>query len=328
MEQQTKRPLADRLWEKVAIAGPDDCWLWFASTDGHGYGHLSSGGRNSATLKAHQVAYERAHGPVPAGLLLRHTCDTPRCCNPRHLIPGTVQQNADDRTRRGRNRNAPPKMVDRVRSQWTPPNRRIQCVCQHCGLLFEVTPSRAAKGYGKYCSPLHYREGKKRPLAERFWEKVDKSGECWIWTAGKLPWGYGAFTDARRPIGETVAHRIAWTFTHGPIPKGLQVLHWVCDNPPCVRPSHMKLGTNAQNRQDSVNKGRHARGKNSGWGLHPERQTKGEASHHAKLTEAKVREIRQRSAAGETGRSLAVAFGVDPMQISRIVRRLRWKHVA
>jgi hypothetical protein len=326
MEKRKCRPLADRLWEKIAIAGPDECWLWLASTDGHGYGHLGAGGRGAPTVKAYVVAYELTNGAIPTDLLLRHTCDNPPCCNPRHLIPGTPQENADDRVARGRTRNQPPKAMYRQLTQWTPPNRNTECVCQRkgCGLIFEITPSQAAQGRGKYCGSACYHTDKVRPLAERFWEKVDTSGEgCWLWTAAKLPWGYGAFIG----LGERRAHRVAWVLTHGPIPAGVQLRHKVCDNPPCCRPSHMKLGTNNENRQDSVEKGRHARGENSGWGLHPERQTKGEASHHAKLTEAQVREMRQRAEAGETQRSLATEFGVGPMQVSRIVRRLKWKHV-
>ena len=88
----------------------------------------------------------------------------------------------------------------------------------------------------------------------RFWSKVDKSGECWTWTAGLDSHGYGRFhTGVQRS-----AHRVAWEFAVGRVPDGLWVLH-ACDNPPCVRPDHMFLGTARDTTADMIAKGR-ARG--------------------------------------------------------------------
>lgn len=99
-----------------------------------------------------------------------------------------------------------------------------------------------------------------RPPLERYEEKVDRSGgpdACHPWMAGRLPTGYGRFSYGGKDV---YAHRWAYENYVGPIPEGLQVLHH-CDNPPCVNPAHLWLGTHADNHADKVAKGRQARGK-------------------------------------------------------------------
>lgn len=111
------------------------------------------------------------------------------------------------------------------------------------------------------------------PTEDRFWGHVDKSDPegCWIWT-GAMVW-----SPTRRKYGYTTtygytfigsradgslrmihAHRLSWMIANGPIPEGMQVLH-KCDNPPCVRPDHLFLGTKSDNSKDMVSKGRHGR---------------------------------------------------------------------
>lgn len=77
------------------------CWEWQGATNGHGYGQL---GYNGKRTTAHRLSYELSNGEIPAGVLVRHTCDNPPCCNPAHLILGTHLDNAADRVARGRNR--------------------------------------------------------------------------------------------------------------------------------------------------------------------------------------------------------------------------------
>lgn len=88
--------------------------------------------------------------------------------------------------------------------------------------------------------------------SRRFWSKVDDSGDCWLWTANRTPLGYGRFSFNGEP---QKAHRVAWILTHGEIPQGLNVLHR-CDNPPCVRTTHLFIGTIMDNCHDMMRKGR------------------------------------------------------------------------
>jgi hypothetical protein len=79
--------------------GPADCWEWQASRSPRGYGKVKIKGRE---LRAHRVAYEAAKGPIPTGLIVRHTCDNPPCCNPAHLLVGTSADNSADMLERRR----------------------------------------------------------------------------------------------------------------------------------------------------------------------------------------------------------------------------------
>ncbi len=90
----------------------------------------------------------------------------------------------------------------------------------------------------------------------RFWMRVDRSGACWVWKSSQSRGAYGSF---RRDDGVAVgAHRHSYALRHGPIPAGLHVLH-SCDNPPCVNPDHLSLGTHADNMRDMATKGRAGR---------------------------------------------------------------------
>lgn len=90
-------------------------------------------------------------------------------------------------------------------------------------------------------------------IADRLWARVDKTGDCWVWQGARTPWGYGVIYTGK---GNARTHRVAFELTNGPIPPGLIVMH-TCDNPPCCRPDHLKLGTHRDNTLDMVAKARH-----------------------------------------------------------------------
>jgi hypothetical protein len=99
-----RRPISERLWEKVAVRGPDECWLWQAAVDSGGYGNIDDG--TGRLRKAHRIAYALTHG-APGELHVLHRCDTRRCCNPAHLFLGTHDDNMRDRQDKGRTRLPP-----------------------------------------------------------------------------------------------------------------------------------------------------------------------------------------------------------------------------
>lgn len=136
--------------------------------------------------------------------------------------------------------------------------------------------------------------------------------ECQEWSGERRPDGYGIL---RLGISSAMAHRAAWALhNHKPIPKGMCVCH-TCDNPPCVNPNHLFLGTHQDNFRDMFDKGRHQIN-----------MVKGEATHSSKLKTEQVLEIRRRGAT-EKYKVLAAEYGVNVTTIGKIVRGEKWRHV-
>ncbi len=151
----------------------------------------------------------------------------------------------------------------------------------------------------------------------RFWSKVDKASDCWMWT-GFLTNGYGHFWLNSRKIR---AHRFSWILSNGDIPDGLIVCHH-CDNPKCVNPSHLFLGTHSDNTQDCVRKGRNS--KDPYW----LKEVKGSQKPNAKLSEAIVMEIRSRPAIRGYQKAMAKQYMVSEQVIAGVLKRKIWTHVA
>lgn len=111
----TDQELVRRFWEKVDVAGPDDCWNWTASTAGKGYGQIKMP-KTRRQLYAHRLSYEIHHGIAPGDMLVMHSCDNPRCVNPAHLSLGTHGDNLQDMARKDRHlygeRNAQAKLTE------------------------------------------------------------------------------------------------------------------------------------------------------------------------------------------------------------------------
>jgi hypothetical protein len=157
---------------------------------------------------------------------------------------------------------------------------------------------------------------------DRFWAKVNKDGpmhpvcgQCWVWTGASRPTGYGNFKINFRTCS---THRFSWIIHNGSIPKGLCVCHR-CDNPSCVNPNHLWLGTRKDNSEDMVKKNRSNGGAPSG-----------EKNPNAKLDEEQVLEIiklyKYRSKVfGVSG--LANKYKVSVNNVRRILSRKAWRHL-
>lgn len=151
---------------------------------------------------------------------------------------------------------------------------------------------------------------KRHDIMKRFEDNISVNSDgCHIWTACRNRGGYGQLTARGK---QWAAHRYAWTQANGPIPEGLHVLHH-CDNPSCVNPSHLFIGTVADNIRDRQLKGRHRSGEGHG---------------RAKLTVADVQKIRAMDLChGKVISSVAKEYGVSRGTIYKIVNGTNWANL-
>jgi hypothetical protein len=153
----------------------------------------------------------------------------------------------------------------------------------------------------------------RRPVADRFFEKVRKTSGCWYWSAAVNNKGYGQMLISKTPRHiVALAHRISWELAYGAVPEGMGVLH-KCDTPTCVNPAHLFLGDQRINMADAKAKGRMALGESNG---------------QHKLSAADVVAIRNRYTGkrGEQTR-LARLYRVSRRLIGYVVHNKGWKHV-
>lgn len=164
---------------------------------------------------------------------------------------------------------------------------------------------------------------KPRPVEERFWDHVDSgpSDDCWVWQGAKQAAGYGYLTLTRTPRTWVKAHRLSWEIHNGPIPDGLSVCHH-CDNPPCVNPDHLFLGTTADNNAD-----RHSKGRSRGGTIGNKRDVRGTANPNVVLTEVEVRAIDAMLKADVSYGEIAKVFGVGQTTVWKIKARRSWAHL-
>lgn len=138
-------------------------------------------------------------------------------------------------------------------------------------------------------------------LADRLWSRVEKTDGCWLWTKKRIG-GYGVLMYQTKQLK---AHRVSYELAYGAIPDGLIVCH-DCDNPPCVRPSHLFLGTHLDNHADAVAKGRKNEKRLADW--------------RPGLTDDQRREVRELYQNGVSSRDIRRRFGVSRSHIFSIIK--------
>ena len=185
----------------------------------------------------------------------------------------------------------------------------------------------------------------RRPITERFSEKyqIDPRTGCWNWTACKDKHGYGHISLGGKHGGHALAHRVSYEIHVGQIPDGIGMLH-SCDNPACVKPDHLILGTHTENMRDCVSRGRKnpafgdrhgskthpestLRGDQNPMRKHPELVLRGSANGAAKITEPMAREVKRLLACGATQREVSRETGVGYHTVHKISKGEQWKHV-
>lgn len=147
----------------------------------------------------------------------------------------------------------------------------------------------------------------RRPVIDRLLEKAIRNPDsgCWEWTAHRFENGYGAIIIEKKV---RKAHRVSYELHCGPIPDGARILH-KCDNPSCINPDHLRIGTQTENVEDMIAKGRKALGERTGV---------------SKLTEQDVIAIRRST---EPSRKIATTYGVGKTTINSIRAGKYWKHI-
>lgn len=185
--------------------------------------------------------------------------------------------------------------------------RMATTTCEHCGKPLGLDKKGRVK---RFCDRTCAARGSHRGVypttwQERFWRFVTPGApdDCWEWQGSRDHHSYGRINDGTGFVLK--AHRASYELHHGAFDQALDVCHR-CDNPPCVNPAHLFLGTARDNALDMSAKGRHG-------------NLPGEASPSARLTDADIRTIRERVATGEPHLPVAQDYGVARGYISLLV---------
>jgi hypothetical protein len=256
---ETTNPRQRRFWAQVNQQGDDECWPWTGYVQSNGYGVRSTHNPGETRL-AHRIAYQLLVGPIPEGLVLDHVCHTQaascrdaddcphrRCVNPAHLEPVTRRENIA----RGGGGDSWGYVPDALPAK--PERAPKPTVCTECDggrPIYKRTLCRPC--YRKWLKDPNVERPSQRTPEQRFWEKVDKTPTCWLWTAMvNRSTGYGHF-GLRHGV-MVGAHRFAFELAKGPIPDGFDV-HHTCLTRRCVNPEHLEAVTRAENLLKRANR--------------------------------------------------------------------------
>ena len=200
-----------RILEKC-IRVESGCLEWQGAKSHGGYGRIMVDG---VIYRVHRLMYEVCVGPIPHGAVLCHQCDNPPCCEPTHVVVGTMRQNSREAWDRNRH-------------------------------------PRERRSYGKRLPKGTRLEDSPGLVLSRLMTRVKEVGSgCIEWQGSMHPGGYGKVEVNGRHYA---AHRLIYELTVGPIPEGMYLLH-SCDNPKCCNVEHLRPGTQRENVQEAASKG-------------------------------------------------------------------------
>lgn len=281
------------------------CWEWLGAKK-EGYGLYCK-------TTTHRISYTLFKGIIPKNLVVMHICDNRGCINPEHLKLGTQQDNMNDKKEKGRCRGRTLRGENLSFSKLTnedikeirenPHDKCLGCLSRQ----FNVCPQQINRiQHNERWTELTEKEN----YNDLFWKRAihrkivinETLGECWETERNRQMFSY---YDKK-----IIAHRIAYIITHGEIEDGKIVRH-KCDNSKCINPRHLELGTHSENMKDRDERGR---------------TIKGEEHHSAVLNSNKALEIFNSQGTKSLGQ-LSTEYGVSKTVISRIWKKLSWKHI-
>lgn len=319
-----------RFWSDVDTSGGTlACWIWLGRRK-NGDGIPLFNITKSRTINPAKFTFELKYGAIPKGRQIKKTCQSLLCCNPDHVIRHDDHASnfwsmvaiADehscwnwlgecslgrmpewDSKDSGLSRRASRAAFELTKGA-IPEDKRVRHTCNNL----------------RCCNPSHLVLSSE--VEERFLSKIDKTpgfgpeGTCWRWTDHIKASGYGEFRPDSK--SRVQAHRFSYELFKGSIPDGLVIMH-VCDTRSCTNPSHLIAGTQKDNIQDMIRKGRD--------NFIPPLPVRGEQSPSAKLTETKVSKIKEFIQLGMSDCEIARRYSVGRETIRCIRKGLTWKHI-